>query len=144
MIKSETIFLPEKDFWQRSSRTGLDSGVLSDLRSKSPQEKFRTVASTTIRLMNDIDETILSEDGIDRMLLLLETRAPDFVFKSPIASAMGYVAAFYGNRVSYRPQLSQFNKVLDIKAQIDHMLTSTVDAVDVLRYAKMCLVYKIY
>lgn len=143
-MNSETVFLPERDFWQRSSRSGLDSGGSSDLRSKSPRDKFRTVASITIRLMNDIDETILSEDGIDRMLLLFEARAPDFVFKSPIASALGYVAAFSGDRVSYRPHRSQFNKILAIKDQIDYMLTTTVDAVDVLRYAKMCLVYKIY
>lgn len=134
---------------------GLGGAINLKKSGYSISDKFKLIALATIILINDLfDGNVddfngrnytFSEPEIKYVLSLIES-IPDFKYKNPSAFILGYLPVFKkfenngqsikGKRTIDKSVLEDTFKIYD---KIESGLTTKIEDIDILRYARLCL-----
>lgn len=141
IFENQVEFLAERDAWNRvgGADIGLGLGGAINLKKSgyTTEEKFKLIATATIKIMNEYEE-LLSDPGLTRMLTLVE-KIPDFEYKNPSAFAMGYVVALNSNYKTLEIDQEMLETVFKINREIEDRIFSKIENVDIVRYVRLCL-----
>lgn len=145
IFENQVEFIAERDVWNRigGADIGLGLGGAINLKKSgyTNEEKFKLIAAATIKIINDYEE-LLSNPSLTRMLSLVD-RIPDFEYKNPSAFAMGYIVALSSNYTTLEIDRNMLETVFKINDEIDDKIFSKIENVDILRYARLCLLNKL-
>ena len=145
IFENQVEFLAERDVWNRVGGADIGLGLGGQINlNKSGytiNEKFKLIAFATINEMNSFEE-VLSRPAIAHMLSLVE-KIPDFQYKNPSAFAMGYVVALHSNYKTLEINQDMLDKIINISEEIDDKIFSKIENVDIVRYARLCLINKL-
>jgi hypothetical protein len=145
IFENQVEFIAERDVWNRigGADIGLGLGGAINLKKSgyTNEEKFKLIAAATIKIINDYEE-LLSNPSLTRMLSLVD-HIPDFEYKNPAAFAMGYIVALSSNYTTLEIDRDMLETVFKINVDIDDKIFSKIENVDILRYARLCLLNKL-
>lgn len=131
---------------------GLGGAINLKKSGYSDTDKFKLITLATIILINDIfdgdhlefgNDYTFDDSEIKYVLSLVET-IPDFKYKNPSAFVLGYIPVFkrFEDR-SVRNKRSINKNILEdtfkIYDKIEVGLSTKLEKVDIVRYARLCL-----
>jgi hypothetical protein len=140
----EIDFLNERDVWNRVGGPDLGTGLINlKIGNYTPNEKFKLIAASTIKIINDYDVSELITDAQATHILTLDEKIPDFQYKNPSAFVMGYIVAVNSNYKTLEINRSTLETVFEINKNIEQRLFSKIDNVDIIRYTRLCLLHNL-
>lgn len=147
IFENRVEFVAERGVWDRVGGIDIGLGLGGPINLKKSGytdiEKFKLIVVATINIINDLDGAItLNIDEITHVLGLVE-RIPDFQFKNPPAFVLGYMVASQSNYDTIQINQNVLSEVLEINLSIQNQLFSKVEDVDIIRYARLCLINKL-
>ncbi len=140
---AEVDFLNERDVWNRVGGPDLGTGLINlKIGNYTPNEKFKLIAASTIKTINDYDVSeLLTDAQTTRMLTLVDEKIPDFQYKNPSAFVMGYIVALNSEMLEINKNMLE--TVFEINKNIEQRLVSKIDNVDIIRYTRLCLLHNL-
>jgi hypothetical protein len=141
----EVEFLNERDVWNRVGGPDLGTGLINlKIGNYTPNEKFKLIAVSTIKIINDYDVSeLISDAQTTRILSLVDEKIPDFQYKNPSAFVMGYVVAINSDYKTLEIDKSMLKTIFEVNKNIEQRLFSKIDNVDIIRYTRLCLLHKL-
>ena len=141
----EVDFLNERDVWNRVGGPDLGTGLINlKIGNYTPSEKFKLIAASTIKTINDYDVSELITDAqTTHMLTLIDEKIPDFQYKNPSAFVMGYIVAIHSNYKTLEINKNMLETVFEINRNIEQRLFSNIDHDDIIRYTRLCLLHNL-
>lgn len=145
LFEDEQEFHVERDVWNRVGGGDIDMGVGGVINLKksgyTEKEKFKLIAAATMKLINDQEE-LFSNQEINHMLSLVE-KIPNFENKNPSVFAVAYYVAIHSNFKDLTLNKPILKKMVYLSSLINDQLFTRVEEIDIIRYARMCLFFKI-
>jgi hypothetical protein len=141
-------FLAERNIWQRmgGADIGLGLGGVINLRKSgyTLNEKFKLIAAATLKLISDLElgETFTTVD-IAHVLNQVESKVPDWQYKNPSAFVVGYMVARNSDYSTLNIDQNSFDTAIEVVAELEGQLYTSIDSYDIIRYTRLCLLNKI-
>ena len=150
---NETSFRLERNAFERlgfENVLGLGGAINLKKSGYTDLEKFKLIAVATIVLINDLnfdsdefDGNYTFSDSEIKSVLEMVEKIPDFKYKNSSAFVLGYIPVFKAEERSNRNQRYIDKNVLKdtfkIYEKIQEDLTTKLEQVDIVRYARLCL-----
>lgn len=145
IFEGQVEFLAERDAWNRVGGGDIGLGGVVNLKKSgyTINEKFKLIASSTLKIISDFEfEEALSYPQMTHMLSMVE-KIPNYEYKNPSAFALAYMVAIHSNYKTLEINKTMLESIFQINKEIEDKLFSKIENADIVRYVRLCLLNNI-